>query len=113
MKIRHGDYPLWIKALSDNDLHFIKRFLLASGSLKSLAQEYGVSYPTIRARLDRLIGKIQAVENQSASDPFQQCLRILVADGRLAPDTARDLLDAYKRSIRESGKTTQKRGEKP
>ena len=46
----------WIDHLSPDDLAFLRRFLLASGTLKQLAQEYGVSYPTIRLRLDRLIG---------------------------------------------------------
>ncbi len=113
MKNRRGDYPRWIKILSDNDLQFLKRFLMASGSLKSLAQEYGVSYPTIRARLDRLIEKIQVVENQSVSDPFQQHVRILAAEGRLTPDTARELLDAHNQSIREMEKSFPKKGENP
>ena len=34
---------------------FIKKFLLASGSLKEVAGLYGVTYPTVRLRLDRLI----------------------------------------------------------
>ena len=38
----------WINVLSDEDLSFLKRFVLASGSLKDLAAAYGVTYPTIR-----------------------------------------------------------------
>ena len=49
----------WLDYLGDDDLTFIKRFVLSSGSLKELAQVYGISYPTIRLRLDRLIAKIQ------------------------------------------------------
>lgn len=45
--------------LDDEDMTFIKRFLLASGSMKEVAAQYGVSYPTVRLRLDRLIQKIQ------------------------------------------------------
>ena len=49
--------PVWMAELEDEDLAFIKKFLLASGSLKEVASLYGVSYPTVRLRLDRLIQK--------------------------------------------------------
>jgi hypothetical protein len=38
--------------------------VLASGSLTELAQAYGISYPTVRLRLDRLIAKVKVLENQ-------------------------------------------------
>ena len=47
----------WIDELSDEDLAFLRRFLLASGTLKQLAEDYGISYPTVRLRLDRLIAE--------------------------------------------------------
>ena len=47
--------PDWIADLDDEDINFIKKFLLASGSLKEVAAAYGVTYPTVRLRLDRLI----------------------------------------------------------
>ena len=37
--------PGWIAALEEEDLTFIKKFVLASGSLKEVAALYGVSYP--------------------------------------------------------------------
>ena len=54
--------PPWLGGLEEEDLNFIRRFLLASGSLKEVAHQYGVSYPTVRLRLDRLIQKIQLNE---------------------------------------------------
>ena len=47
--------PRWLDFLEEEDLSFIKRFVMASGSLKELAGAYGISYPTVRLRLDRLI----------------------------------------------------------
>ncbi len=38
----------WIDYLSEEELAFVKRFVLASGSLKEIARVYGVSYPTVR-----------------------------------------------------------------
>lgn len=49
--------PEWMVNLEDEDVVFIKKFLLASGSLKEVARQYGVTYPTVRLRLDRLIQK--------------------------------------------------------
>ena len=54
--------PDWMVNLDDEDVAFIKRFLLASGSLKEIAKQYDVTYPTVRLRLDRLIQKIQIEE---------------------------------------------------
>src|ERR1700674_1335056 len=34
---------------------FIEMFLLAGGNLKEIAEQVGVSYPTIRSRLDKVI----------------------------------------------------------
>ena len=45
--------PEWMADLDEEDAAFIKRFLLASGSLKEVAGQYGVTYPTVRLRLDR------------------------------------------------------------
>ncbi|MFX3816616.1 DUF2089 family protein, partial [Streptococcus suis] len=48
----------WFFNLEDEEQEFIKQFIFASGSLKELARYYGVSYPTVRLRVDRLIEKI-------------------------------------------------------
>lgn len=90
--------PPWLEQLDDDDLQFLRRFLLSSGSLKDLAAEYGISYPTVRGRLDRLIAKVQAAEDPRATDEFQRKLRVLVADGRLPPSLAKELLTAHRKT---------------
>ena len=62
--------PEWMANLEEEDLVFIKKFLLASGSLKEMARQYGVTYPTVRLRLDRLIQKIQ-LSDQAVHRPHQ------------------------------------------
>jgi len=52
----------WIELLSDEDRTFVKRFILTLGSLKELATAYGVTYPTVRLLLDRLIEKIRVYD---------------------------------------------------
>ena len=97
--------PAWLDALDDEDVQFLRRFLFASGSLKELAEGYGVSYPTIRGRLDRLIAKVKAAESTKADDPFERKLRVLVADAQIPAGVARDLLAAHRQSLKRRGQT--------
>lgn len=85
----------WIRALDDEDLAFIKQFVLASGSLKKLATHYAISYPTVRLRLDRLIAKIEVAEAFSRTKPFERTLRVCFADGKIDGRTFKKLLKAY------------------
>lgn len=66
--MKEEDIPVWIMRLEE-DLEFIRKFILASGSLKEMAKEYGVSYPTIRLRLDKLIQLIQ-MSNDNKKDSY-------------------------------------------
>jgi hypothetical protein len=91
-----GDLPAWLQHLEDEDHQFIKRLVLASGSLKELADTYGVSYPTIRVRLDRLIERVRALDEHEPADGFQAKIRLLVADGEMSPKLAKELLQLHK-----------------
>jgi len=86
----------WIDYLSDEDLGFLKRFLLASGTLKDLAAQYGISYPTVRLRLDRLIEKVKVIDADSRAGHFETTLRSLHAEARMDADAFRVLLNAYR-----------------
>ncbi len=85
----------WMDHLSEEDFAFVKRFMLASGSLKAMAKAYGVSYPTVRLRLDRLIDKIKIVESQEITTAFERRLRLKYAEGRIDMNTLKELLTAY------------------
>ena len=87
--------PVWMAELEDEDLAFIKKFILASGSLKEVASVYGVSYPTVRLRLDRLIQKIQLTETAEA-DPYVSLVKRLAVDDKLDFDTAKLLIAEYR-----------------
>ncbi|MGC2299577.1 MAG: DUF2089 family protein [Acidobacteriaceae bacterium] len=95
--------PTWLEALDEEDMQFLRRFVLSSGSLKSLCDEYDVSYPTLRARLDRLIAKVQAADDPKAADSFQRKLHVLVADGKINAALARELWKAHC-AVAEEGK---------
>lgn len=88
--------PEWMQNLDEEDVNFIKKFLLASGSLKEIAGQYGVTYPTVRLRLDKLIQKIQISES-SASEPYIALIKRLAVNDKLDFDTAKLLINEYKK----------------
>ena len=88
--------PEWMAELDEEDVAFIRRFLLASGSLKEVAGEYGVSYPTVRLRLDRLIQKIRLGEDRAA-DPYVALIKRLAVSDKVAFDAAKILISEYKK----------------
>lgn len=94
--------PPWMADLDEQDLTFVKRFLLASGSLKEVAAQYGVSYPTVRLRLDRLIQKIKLSETAEA-DPYVALVKRLAVDDKLDFDTAKILISVYRATRKENG----------
>ena len=89
--------PAWMAELEDEDLVFIKKFILASGSLKEVAALYGGSYPTVRLRLDRLIQKIRLTEAAEA-DPYVSLVKRLAVDDKLDFDTAKILITEYRKT---------------
>ena len=93
--------PPWLEVLDEEDQQFLKRFVLSSGSLKALCEEYDVSYPTLRARLDRLIAKVKAAEDPKTVDSFQRKLHVLVADGKMSAALARELWKAHRAVVEE------------
>ena len=89
--------PEWMAGLEEEDVAFIKRFILASGSLKEVAGQYGVTYPTVRLRLDRLIQKIKLTEDVAA-DPYIATIKRLAVNEKIDLDTAKLLIAEYKKS---------------
>jgi hypothetical protein len=90
--------PSWAVMLVDEDWQFIYRFILASGSLKEMAAQYGISYPTVRIRLDRLIEKLSAADKSSSEDRFSVLLRSLVIDGHISQPVAKELLREHRQN---------------
>ncbi|OUN24887.1 DUF2089 family protein [Pseudoflavonifractor sp. An85] len=88
--------PGWMANLEEEDMVFIKKFLLSSGSLKEMARQYGVTYPTVRLRLDRLIQKIQ-LSDQVEGEPYIALIKRLALQDKLDFDTAKLLITQYKK----------------
>ena len=89
--------PEWMAELEEGDVAFIRRFLLASGSLKEVAGEYGVSYPTVRLRLDRLIQKVRLADDRAA-DPYVALIKRLAVNEKIDFDAAKLLISEYRKA---------------
>lgn len=89
--------PEWMADLEDEDITFVKKFLLASGSLKEMARQYGVTYPTVRLRLDRLIQKIKLSED-TEKEPYIALIKQLALNDKLDFETAKLLIAEYKKA---------------
>ncbi len=92
--------PEWMANLDDEDIAFMKKFILSSGSLKEIANLYGVTYPTVRLRLDKLIQKIQ-INEKTANEPYISLIKRFAVDEKIDFDTAKVLINEYKKTKKE------------
>ncbi len=84
---QNSNHPL--AQLSREDLDLIMELVLQSGSLKDLATAYGVSYPTIRLRLDRVISRLKELKEGRPLDPLSELLAELVQRGEVSVGAAK------------------------
>jgi hypothetical protein len=89
----------WTDLLDEDELGFVKQFVLASGSLKDLATRYGVSYPTVRLRMDRLIQRIELHDKFHERSETERKLRAFYAEGRIPDDVFKSLLNTARKEL--------------
>jgi hypothetical protein len=82
-----------LASLPREDLNLVTELVLLSGSLKDLAAAYGVSYPTIRARLDKVIARLRDSVAGRKPDPLSDLLASLVERGEVTVGAARAVRD--------------------
>lgn len=87
--LRRRDHPL--AGLGEEDLDFIAQFVLSSGSLKEMAERYGVSYPTIRASLDRVIENLRMRMSGESRDEMTELLAELMERGEVTAGVAKKI----------------------
>ena len=83
----------WIFNLDDNEIAFIKQFILSSGSLKSMANYYDSSYHIIRNNLNQLIEKVKLMEVDE--DPYVKFIKSLALQDKYDYETTKKLIDKY------------------
>ncbi len=69
---------------------FIEIFVLASGSLKEIAQQTGVSYPTVRSRLDKVIDALR--EEIGRTKKTKGTILDAVSEGKLSAKAAAKII---------------------
>src|SRR5699024_8149271 len=94
-KLNRDDVPEWLLALDKESLEFIRKFILNSGSLKEISKIYGVSYPTVRTKLDKLIKKME-LNNKKEDVEFVRMIKNLVIDERIRLEVAKLIIEKYK-----------------
>jgi hypothetical protein len=95
--LEQRQHPLSL--LAEEDLDFVLQFVLASGSLKEMASLHGVSYPTIRASLDRVIAALRERLSGVEPDPMTELLANLVERGEIKATTARSIRAIYRDAL--------------
>ncbi|MCD6169597.1 MAG: DUF2089 domain-containing protein [Candidatus Latescibacteria bacterium] len=96
-----GHYcPCTFCKLSPDSLRFLEIFVRCRGNIKEMERELGISYPTIRNRLNQVIRElgyeVRAEEEPEIRIKRQEILQML-DDGRISPNEAAQMLKALKR----------------
>lgn len=88
-----GDfYTPRLYRLGPEEQRFVELFVLASGSLKQMAELLGVSYPTVRARLDKLIEHLG--EQRRVDESRKQKILDDIEAGRISAKHGMRMIDA-------------------
>ncbi len=86
--------PPELARLSLEDQVFITAFLRSHGSIKEMEQIFGVSYPTIKARLNRIAGLLEFVDTDPAPSRAEVLERL--KNGEIDATEAIRVLEALK-----------------
>ena len=76
--------------LEADDQVFVMAFISAHGSLKDMERMFGISYPTVKNRLDKLAGKLKMVEfsTPAAIVPEKEDVLGMLERGEISADEA-------------------------
>ena len=80
-----------VALLSADEAAFLAEYVLAGFSIKDVEKRVGMSYPAIRARLDRII---ESMKKLSAPEAARQAILDRLERGELAADEAVRLIEA-------------------
>ena len=80
--------------LSEEDSFFVLTFLKCRGSIKDVEKQLGISYPTVRSKLDNIIKRLGLKSTVSAQDLKEQRQNIIdrLGKGEITADQAAEEL---------------------
>ena len=94
-RVRMGDIAIegrfelpQLARLTMEDQIFVAAFLKSHGSIKEMEQVFGVSYPTIKARLNRIAGALEFVDINVETAPARSDVIERLARGEINADEA-------------------------
>jgi hypothetical protein len=81
-------------ALPEEQLNFLRLFVARRGNLRELERELGISYPTVRARLDDLLKALGYAAGPTMLEREERRRQVMedLREGRITPDEAIRLL---------------------
>jgi hypothetical protein len=90
----HGEFDLPpLARLRYEDQVFVGEFVRSHGSIKDMEKAFGVSYPTIKNRLNRIVNQLQFVEvGASTRLPDSDDALDLLERGEISADEAAERL---------------------
>jgi hypothetical protein len=72
------------------DQVFVSEFVRSHGSIKDMEKAFGVSYPTVKNRLNRIVAQLQLVE--VGASPEREDVLELLERGEISADEAAERL---------------------
>jgi len=74
------------------DQVFVSEFVRSHGSIKDMEKAFGVSYPTVKNRLNRIIDQLQLVEVSGSPSPAPHDALDLLERGEITAEQAAERL---------------------
>ena len=98
IEIKGSFSPHWLTGLDRDQLDFLLTVVRCRGVIRDIEALLGVSYPTVRNRVDQLVDAVERLlgQAQAAAEPSDPRIAVLerLAGGEISPDRAMTLLDA-------------------
>jgi hypothetical protein len=88
------DFPKLLQ-LSKEQLEFVTVFLKSRGNIKDVEKELGISYPTVRAKLDQVV-EILSGDSVSKGRTSRDEILNKIENGEISPEEAVMLLNSIK-----------------
>lgn len=92
LRVRKDFSPCEFCQLPEDDYEFLKIFLRAQGRITDMEKILGISYPTIKTKIDNLLKKLGLLPIEEGKDPLEA-----LAQGKLSVDEAVAILKHRRR----------------
>ena len=79
-------------ALTPEQRSFVLSFLRNRGNIREMEKELGISYPTVRARLDQILAALGLEANPGKEQPARKEVLEMLAQGEITQEQALDML---------------------